>query len=98
MTLPEVTISAEIPVKDWLCLRAGLGKQYITHTNIVGDITTTNKDAEGDDNFLTLGTGFTFAGFKLDCSVQDNIFFQGPYIFGGVPENIAAQVSLCYEW
>ena len=98
MHLPEITIAAEIPATDWLVVRGGVTKLFITDTHIAGDVEQTTKDPEMASAFASLGFGVNFSGFALDFTMSEDKLFEGPYMLSGVENVWAFRGSMSFNW
>ncbi|RKZ34767.1 hypothetical protein DRQ33_01415 [bacterium] len=97
LTLPQITVSAEVPTTNWLKIRAGLSKSMGSTTNIEGDVETTTSYSEPEAVFASFGAGVNFHNFTLDITISDDDLFEGPWFLSGRTNN-AVQVSAGYNW
>ncbi len=98
ITLPEVTISAEIPTFKWMVLRAGVSKEFNKNTFTTPVTESTWSDSELNNTFINFGAGLTFGNFELDMTISESFLFYGPNFVSGINNNIAAMASLSYYW
>ncbi|HHS50693.1 MAG TPA: hypothetical protein ENN07_06205 [candidate division Zixibacteria bacterium] len=98
MYFPEVSVAAEVPLRDWVSVRAGMGKVFGSYTNIQGDIESKSKITESAANFITFGAGFKFNNVVFDVSITEDKLFEGAHFISGLPNNLAARATLGIEW
>lgn len=97
ISLPQITISTEIPTTDWLCFRGGLSKSFGSVTHTEGNIDSTMSISEPNAVFASFGAGIKFKNFSLDFTLSDDDLFEGFWFLSGKSIN-AVQLSASYNW
>ncbi|MCD6594568.1 hypothetical protein J7L68_02690 [bacterium] len=97
LTLPQLSISTEIPTTDWLYLRTGISKSFGSITHTENDIDSVMSFNETNTVFASFGAGIKFHDFNLDLTFADDDLFEGFWFLSGRTVN-AVQLSASYNW
>jgi len=101
-TLPGIYLGVESRISSWLIGR--LGGQHVNQSRV-----TENKPDGGDTSeftvkssqfHLAMGLGMEFGNFLVDVAMNEELFFDGPYIFDGAGrgDDFAYQLSVTYNF
>src|SRR5205085_1038023 len=86
--LPRFYLAGETRIADWLTARFGYTRavDMYTHSAVVGtsSIEVTGTNPSGDDQTISVGTGFHFGRFSVDATVSEKWLRHGfNFISGG---------------
>ncbi len=108
LDLPKINLGAEIPVASWIVARIGYFDRLATtetKTETRGSSTTLTSSSElpwyGDLNGLTaaqqritIGCGLRYEGFRLDGTIGEGYFLNGPWPFSGTAQSVFGILSV----
>jgi hypothetical protein len=102
MTMPGLYMGIESKIKPWLIGRLGAAQvfQKITEKTREEEILArTTKVISRQSNFnLTFGLGINFSNFQFDASINEGMFFDGPYVLSGESNAMANKLSITYKF
>ncbi len=101
-TLPALYMGVESKIRPWLIGRIGAAQvfQKITEKQTGPAFPGRSRERSFDEsNFnVSFGLGLNFGSFALDASINERMFFDGPYIISGYSNVLANRLSITYSF
>jgi hypothetical protein len=97
---PRANMAVEVSPRTWLTVRGGMDKLFILHST-----DTDYRDAHlsdggetiwDEDNNIYFGTRLKFGNLQFDMTINQEYFYEGPYILTGNKVDLVNRISVNY--
>jgi hypothetical protein len=98
--VPRANVAVEVSPRTWLTVRGGMDKLFVIRTTDIDyadeHITDGGESVWDEGNNIYFGTQFKFGNLQIDMTINQEYFYEGPYIFTGNRIDLINKLSVNY--